>query len=70
MKELEFTKIKQAVAQGIDENFVCFAEDFSRNLEAQLDQVLSNQVALVKWVNDTVMPVLREIKEKRSDDKY
>lgn len=63
MKELKFKETKKAVAQAIDENFVCFAEDFSRNLEDQLDRIERRQKHWIEYVNDSLNPALKEIRD-------
>jgi hypothetical protein len=60
---IEFDEVKQAAAQAIDENFVCFAEDFSRNLQRQLDRVETQQRHLKEYVENHLDPVIIEIRD-------
>lgn len=65
MKELEFAEIRQAVAQGIDENFVCTSMLEIQDLGFQLVRIEKKMDAIIRFLKKRVKPLLDD-NEKHS----
>ena len=63
MKEVDRDEIRQLIREGIENNFCCTGEDGARSLEYQLDRIEKQQHYLKDYINDSLTPAIKEIRD-------
>lgn len=63
MTDMTNEETVQQICQYIDDNVFCSAEEHCRALEYQLDRIEKQQHYLKEWVNESLNPAIKEIRD-------